>query len=95
MIVSAIDILQAGRLSLLTALITVLDPLEKDFPAIRDQFYACTKGQPTGKLGKLLDVIYSHPRGHAQMTGVLKQRVHKSIGSCKLAVHVPDRMNEV
>ncbi|KAF8128942.1 hypothetical protein EV363DRAFT_1169773, partial [Boletus edulis] len=44
--------LQRGQLSLLTALIKVLDPSEKVFATHREQFYACTKDQPTGKVAK-------------------------------------------
>ena len=63
----AIDILQEGRLSLLTVLIKVLDLLKKDFSAYRGGFYACTKDQPTRKLAKLLDKIWSDSWGHSQI----------------------------
>ena len=63
----AINILQEGQLSFLTALIKVLDPSEKDFSAYRGGFYVCTKDQPTGKLAKLLDKIWSDSRGRSQI----------------------------
>ena len=63
----AIDILQEGWLSLLAALIKVLDLLEKDFSAYRGGFYACMRDQPTRKLAKLLDKIWSDSWGHSQI----------------------------
>ena len=63
----AIDILQLSRLSLLTALIKVLDPSEKDFSVNHARFYACPKDQLTGKLGKLFDQIWGDSQGQSQL----------------------------
>ena len=87
----AIDILQEGRLSLLTALIKVLDPSEKDFSAYHGGFYVCTKDRPTGKLANLLDKIWSDSRGRSQilawmepqMLSLVMQRVSNEMDRVK------------
>ncbi|KAH0827440.1 hypothetical protein J3R83DRAFT_4126 [Lanmaoa asiatica] len=86
----AMDILQQGRLSLLTALIKVLDPLEKDFAVYRNKVYACPKGQPTGKLGKLLDTIHDDPRGRSQLLSWMEPH-----GIKQLTKKVHDEMDTV
>ncbi|KIJ12345.1 hypothetical protein PAXINDRAFT_14823 [Paxillus involutus ATCC 200175] len=53
--------LQPNRFSLLTILIKVLDPSEKDFSVYRNRFYACLKGSPSGKLNKLFNQIFDDP----------------------------------
>ena len=63
----AIDILQEGQLSLLMALIKVLNPSEKNFSAYRGGFYVCMKDWPTGKLANLLDKIWSDSQGRSQI----------------------------
>ncbi|KAI9566327.1 hypothetical protein HD554DRAFT_2329757 [Boletus coccyginus] len=63
----AVDILQQGQSSLLTALNTVLDPSERDLALYRDRVYAPPKDQPTGKLGRLLDIIHGDSRGRLQL----------------------------
>ena len=84
----AIDILQEGRLSLLTALIKVLDP---SFSAYHGGFYACTKDRPTGKLANLLDKIWSNSQGRSQilawmelqMLSLVMQRVSDEMDGVK------------
>jgi len=85
-----IDILQDGRLLLLTALIKVLDPSEKNFAMHRDRFYACPKDQPNGKVGRLLDKIYEDPRGHAQLLSWLDLHI-----TTRVTQKVSDEMDDI
>ncbi|KIK92519.1 hypothetical protein PAXRUDRAFT_147142, partial [Paxillus rubicundulus Ve08.2h10] len=60
-ILQLLEGLQPNRLSLLTILIKVLDPSEKDLSAYCNHFYACPKGSPIRKLNKLFDQIFDNP----------------------------------
>ncbi|KAF8132995.1 hypothetical protein EV363DRAFT_1583268 [Boletus edulis] len=63
----AIHVLQDGRLSLFTAFLRVLDPMQEDFATYRGHIYACSKDQPHGKLAQLLDCLFQDSRSKAQL----------------------------
>lgn len=73
------------------ALIKVLDLSEKDFAMYRDRVYASPKDQPTGKLGRLLDIIHDDSHSRSQLLSwmephairQLMNKVHNGMDSIK------------
>ncbi|KAF8548760.1 hypothetical protein OG21DRAFT_683995 [Imleria badia] len=89
-ILNAIHVLQLGRLSLFSALLKVLDPMDKAFATHRDRIYACPKDRPNGKLAQLLDRLYEDHRGKAQLLAWMEPRALQSV-----ARKVYDEMDDI
>jgi hypothetical protein len=69
----AMQVLHQSRLSLVTALITVLDPSQQDFAVFRSKVYK------SGKLHQLLDTIFNDTRGSSCLLGWMEPHAIESV----------------
>jgi hypothetical protein len=93
----ALEILRSGRLSVLDFMIKILDPQEPTYATHRDRLYAIPKSQTTGKLVKLLDLIYDDKRGREQITRwmephaveLMAKKVYQEMDTVKVSLRQP------
>jgi hypothetical protein len=93
----ALDVLRDGRIPVLDFIIKIFNPHEPAYAAHRDRLYTFPRGQTTGKLAKLLDVIYDDRRGREQIiqwmephaVQLMMEKVYQEMDAVKVALRQP------
>lgn len=93
----ALEILRAGRISVLDFMIKIFNPYEPAYAAHCDRLYTLPRAQTTGKLAKLLDHIYDDKRGQEQITQwmeshaveLVTKKVYQEMDTVKVALRQP------